>query len=181
MSIDSFVEVIPATQSPKIPKCQEAKECPQSPKLAPKSGHHPKVTPLASLQSATAEEEEVSETPQHKEETKEEVLQRHLTEAPSVAHTLLEILTQMQRTRRQIWYHASEMAPSPLLMTRLQAQVTAQEEMTRMILWELWELRESLNLRSARWWHLIDRAVWEPSYTQHKKRSSSRSYHRGRH
>ena len=83
MSLDSFVEVIPATQSPKTPKCQEAKECPQSPKLAPKSGRHPKVTPLASSQSRTVEEE-VSETPQPKEETKEEVLQQHLTEAPSV-------------------------------------------------------------------------------------------------
>ena len=179
MSLDSFVEVIPATQSPKTPACQEAKECPQSPKLAPKSGRHPKVTPLASSWSATAEEE--CETPQHKEETKEEVLQHHLMEAPSVVRTLLEILTQMQRMRRQIWFHGSEMAPSPLLMTRLQAQVTAQEEMTRMILWELQELRESLNLRSARWWHLIDRVVWEPCCTPHKKRSSSRSYHRGRH
>ena len=173
MSLDSFIEVIPATQSPKTPACQEAKECPQSPKLAPKSGRHPKVTPLASSQSATAEEEqeEVSETPQHKEEPKEELLQRHLTKAPSVICTLLEILMQMQMqlTRRQIWFHGSEMAPSPLMMTWLQAQVTAQEEMTRMILWELRELRESLNLRSESLSFLIDKAVWEPSYTPHKK------------
>ena len=90
MSLDSFIEVIPATQSPKTPKCPAAKECPQSPRLAPKSGRHPKVTPLASSRSATAEEE--SETPQPKEETKEEVLQHHLMEVPSVIHSLLEIL-----------------------------------------------------------------------------------------
>ena len=191
MSIEDTPEVIPATQEEETvtPKCQTTSVS-APPTL--NSGPCHRATQLGSLQSHMLAEEmaaqaQYEDKPKEEAKTAEEMYRERLEEAhtdqPSAGHSLVAILMQMLRKRRQPGLlHLVEEDNQSLLLTEI-AQRCAVLEMMSKLIWT--ELRlmplQSPTARRENWSFLIGKDVWVHSSTHHKKRSSSRSYRRGQH
>ena len=183
MSIEDTPEVIPATQEEEqiTPKCQTASVS-APPTL--KSERPRRATQLGSLRSRMLAEEmaaqaQYEDKPKEEEEAKEEA---H-TDQPSAGHSLAGILMQMLMRRRQPRFmRLVEEDNQSLLLTEIAEKCAVLEMMSKLIWTELRSMPlQSPTARRENWSFLIGKDAWVRSSTHHKKRSSSRSYRRGRH
>ena len=174
MSFEDTPEVIPATQEEDsiMPKCQ-ATLASAPPTL--NSGPCHRATQLGSLWSRMLAEEMAAqaqyEDKPKEEEQQEEAKEEAHTDQPSAGHSLVAILMQMLRKRRQPGLLCLvEEDNQSLLLTEIAQRCAVLEMMSKLIWTELRAMPlQSLTPRRESLYFHIDKGAWGHSSTHHKK------------